>query len=520
MKKTTLTTHAYLPFMLLMLTGCGGGGGGSGGGEISLPNNSPDPLYPSQWHLKNTIQSGEDIDVETVWNRCTDNSCKGEGIRIAVVDAGLETTHEDLRGNMVPGKSFNYLNQSPTPSLNDHGTSVAGIIAAQDFNNIGGRGVAPRAEMVGYDLLNNSTSLNEADAMTRDAIQNHISNNSWGTPDGFATIEDASAIWRTAIDTGHTTGRNGLGTIYVWAAGNGHTLGDNANYDGYANYRGIATIGAVNRSGQRAYYSEKGANLLVSAPGGENCDGILSSNNKGIVTTDLTGSDGYNSGLSSSDYTSQPNYTACFGGTSAATPVVSGVVALILQANPNLGWRDVHAILARSARQNDPSDPDWQTNGAGLSVNHNYGFGVVDAHEAVLLAEGWTNLGEEKTFSTSVKVVNQPIGDNSGIPVSSTITVTGSGISNIEFVDIRFSAAEHTYSGDLEIILTNQTTGTISRLAETHTCSPCIPYRNWRFGSTRHLGESADNDWVLTIEDKADNNSGTFESWQLIFYGT
>ncbi len=519
MKHMILTKHLCIVATLTILTGCGGGGG-DGGGETSLPDNRSDPLYPSQWHLKNTIQSGEDINVETAWNRCIDNSCKGEDIRIAIVDSGLETTHEDLRDNMVSGKSFNYTDQSTTPSLDDHGTSVAGIIAARDFNNIGGRGVAPRAEMVGYDLLNIPTSVNEADAMTRDAIQNHISNNSWGTPDGFATIEDSSAIWRTAIDTGHTTGRNGLGTIYVWAAGNGHISGDNANYDGYANYRGVATIGAVNRSGQRAYYSEKGANLLVSAPGGEDCDGILSSNNKGIVTTDLTGSAGYNSGFSSSDYTDQPNYTTCFDGTSAATPVVSGVVALILQANPNLGWRDVHAILARSARKNDPSDPDWQVNGAGLSVNHNYGFGVVDAHAAILLAEGWTNLGAETIFPTTVELVGQAIGDNNGIPVSSTITVTGSGISNIEFVEIRFSAANHTYSGDLEIILTNQTTGTTSRLAETHLCSPCTPYSNWRFGSTRHLGESADDDWVLTVEDKANVDSGTFESWQLIFYGT
>ncbi len=517
MKHIVLIKHLGMLTTLAILTGCGGG---SSSGESRITT-SDDPLYSNQWHLKNTIEIGEDINVEPVWNRCTDSSCRGENIRIAVVDDGLELTHEDLAENIVANQSYNYVNRSTVPASGEHGTSVAGLIAARDSNNIGVRGVAPRAKMVAYDLLSDPTSANETDAMTRDAAQNHISNNSWGIPDGSATIEDSYAIWRTAIDTGHTTGRNGLGIVYVWAAGNGYQEGDNSNYDGYANYRGVIAVGAVNRSGQHAYYSEQGANLLVSAPGGEDCTTTLTSNNHAnITTTDLTSTLGYNTGSLSSDYINQANYTACFNGTSAAAPIVSGVVALILQANPNLGWRDVHAILAHSARQNDPSHPDWKINGAGLHINHSYGFGVVDTDAAVSLAEGWTNLGDEKAFSTAVKSVNQPIEDNTGIAMTSTLTVTGSGISNIEFVEIRFSASDHAYSGDLEIILTNQTTGTTSRLAETHWCDACVPYNNWRFGSTRHLGESADGDWILTVKDKATDDTGTFESWQLIFYGT
>jgi len=95
-------------------------------------------------------------------------------------------------------------------------------------------------------------------------------------------------------------------------------------------------VGSVNNSGQRSIDSEQGANLLVSAPGGEDCK------KHGIVTTDNTGSGGY----------SADDYTDCFNGTSAAAPMVSGVAALILQANPELGWRDVHAILAHSAKKN------------------------------------------------------------------------------------------------------------------------------------------------------------------------
>ncbi len=501
-----------------------------------------DPLYSDQWHLKNRGQAGndkkhgtvgEDINVEPVWNSCIDDSCRGEGVRIVVVDDGLEIGHEDLRDNIVAGKSYNYINGGANPSalpsllLSDddrHGTSVAGIIAARDLNDVGVRGVAPRAELVGYNLLQAQTLANVSDAMTRDAAQNHVSNNSWGVPDGTGRPTDSDVIWRTAIDTGHRTGRGGRGTVYVFPAGNGYfgvisdklVLSDNSNYDGYANYRGVVAVGSVTHSGKPSFYSEQGANLLVSAPGGETCE------THAIVTTDSTGSGGYNSGLSDNDYDNS-NYTACFRATSAAAPMVSGVVALVLQANPNLGWRDVHAILARSARKNDPLQSDWKTNGAGLHVNHNYGFGVVDAEAAVLLAKNWINLSPEKKFSTSLERVDKKIGDNDGSSVDSILNVASSGITNIEFVEIRFSADDHPYLGDLEIVLVNQSTGTTSRLAEKHVCESheCgQPYKNWRFGSTRHLGESADGDWQLIVRDKSESDEGTFQSWQLTFYGT
>ena len=484
---------------------------------------SNDPLFSDQWHLKNTGQAGndgisgiedEDINVEPVWNNCLESSCRGEGVRIVVVDDGLEIGHEDLKANVTPGKSYDYRDGDTDPTPNDpriigHGNSVAGIIAARDLNGVGVRGVAPRAELVGYNYLTEQNADNEVDAMTRDAASNHISNNSWGVPDGTGTLFESLAVWRTAIDTGHKEGRNGLGTIYVWAAGNGDAgpFRDNSNYDGYANYRGVIAVGSVNNSGQRSIDSEQGANLLVTAPGGERCD------KHGIVTTDSTGSDGY----------SADNYTDCFNGTSAAAPIVSGVAALILQANPGLGWRDVHAILARSARKNDPSQADWTTNGAGLNVNHNYGFGVVDAGAAVSLAKNWSYLGPEKTFSIQDDNVNKEIGDNDGTFSDSILSVTSSGISQIEFVEIEFSAADHSYSGDLEIILVNLATGTESRLAEKHKCDDryrCMPYDAWRFGSTRHLGESADGDWRLIVSDKSSSDQGTFQSWRLTFYGT
>ena len=111
--------------------------------------------------------------------------------------------------------------------------------------------------------------------------------------------------------------------------------------------------------------------------------------------------------------------------------------------------------------------------------------------------------------------------DDDAAGVSDTLTVAGSGLSNIEYIEITFSAADHTFAGDLEITLTNNTTGTVSRLAEVHSCPglACTPHNGWVFGSARHLGEAADGNWILTVADKVPLDVGTFQSWGLKFYG-
>ena len=500
-----------------------------------------DPLYGDQWHLKNTAQaganntpgaSGEDMNVEPVWLAATPR--KGTGIRIAIVDDGLEIGHEDLAANVAAtGLSYNYLTGSTDPTNdpadvshnNGHGTAVAGIAAARDFNGLGGRGAAPRANLVGYNLLQNSTASNEADAMTRGLPDVHISSSSWGPPDGNGTLDASPATWRTAIDTGLANGRNGHGTIYTWAAGNGGAANtctscvDNSNYDGYANYRGVIAVAAVNDQGKQSSYSESGANLWISAPGGEYCS------THAITTTDRTGGNGINTTITATngaDYTNT-NYTKCMNGTSAAAPGVAGVVALMLEARPALGWRDVRLILAQSARRNDPADLGWGTTGGSpvYHFNHKYGFGVINAAAAVTLASTWPIIvGPQLAYAPpALASPNLPIPDFPGAGVSDVMRVTGSGITKIEFIEITFSAADHTSSGDLAITLTSPS-GTVSRLAETHVCNPaCTPYSGWVFGSAAHLGEAADGNWTLAVKDGAPGNTGTFQSWGLKFYG-
>jgi kexin len=511
----------------LLLATCGGGGGGDGGGggfvcTGTLVGTAPavnDPLFASQWHLRNTGQAGgcvgEDVRISPVWNAGT----TGTGVRIAVVDDGLEIGHEDISPNVIAGQSFNYLNMGTDPTGGEHGTAVGGVAAARDSNGLGGAGAAPRAGLVGYNLLQNLTAGNEADAMTRGGAAEFVSNNSWGAPDNGNWAASA-ATWRAAIDTGLTSGRNGLGTIYTWAAGNGGQNNvDNSNYDGQANYRGVLAICAVGDDGVRAFYSERGANLWVCTPS-EGRGGHA------ITTTDRTGALGYNTNGSGGDY-ANTNYTNTFNGTSSAAPLAAGVIALVLQARPTLTWRDLRIILAQSARKNHPADPDWSVNGGGFNVNHNYGFGVIDANAAVALASTWTLVGAPVTFTSVLQNVNAAIPDNNATGVSSVIDVPASGIGRIEFIHITLNAS-HTYVGDLEIFLTAPS-GTVSRLSEPHfncrsggqelpLCSG-IPGSTWRFGSARHLGEAANGNWTLTVRDRFAIDTGVFSSWQLQFFG-
>jgi kexin len=456
-------------------------------------------------------------------------------VRIAIVDNGLDSTHEDLQANVIAGASYDYLTQLNTLAVGDHGTGVAGLVAAVGFNDIGVRGVAPSASLVAYNVLQQSSDVNMADALNRGLAENHIYSKSWAAPYP-GTPFPASQLVQTALEDGLLTGRNGLGAIYTKAAGNDATildaesnklyLLDNANYDGVNNLRGMITVGAVTDQGKKSSYSEPGANLWVSAPGGEYCG-----TGHTLTTTDESGSAGNNPSSNTANYINH-NYTKCFNGTSAATPLVSGVIALMLQANPNLGWRDVPLILAKTARQNDPFHFGWTINGGGFTVNHNYGFGVVDAGAAVTVARDWINVGPEKTHQQS-SITNLPIQDATanepGSPTSDTLGVSGSGINQIEFIEVVFDS-DHEFASDLEITLTGPS-GTESVLAQPHFCEdqsqiqtqviPCgsQSYSNWRFATVRHLGEGADGDWTLTVRDGLPGDTGRFVAWGLKFYG-
>jgi kexin len=464
----------------------------------AIPN---DTLFNDQWHLRNTGQgggvAGEDVNITPVWDTYQASSNE----IIAIVDDGLEISHEDLSQNVIPGLSWDWVDEDTDPTAEIHGTSVAGVAAARGFNNQGVTGAAPLAGLVGHRLLYANTDANEADALTRNKNLIDIYSNSWGPFDEGWLLEGPGPLTEDAIKSGVTYGRGGLGNIYVWAGGNGEYNGDNSNYDGYANSRYTIAVAASNNFGTHAGYSEKGANILLNAPssGGPS---FLS-----ITTTDRTGSLGYSNG----------NYTNAFGGTSSAAPLVSGIIALMLQANPNLTWRDVKHILIKTAEKNDPIDANWTTNGAGYNINHKYGFGRIDALAAVNAAFTWTSVGSE-TSTQGNSNPNLPIPDNNSTGVTDTINISED--IKVEFVEVYFTSADHTYWGDLEITLISPN-GTESVLAESHYLEEVYyTYNNWRFGSVRHFGESSIGNWTLRVRDLAAQDIGTFQSWTLKLFGT
>ena len=472
-----------------------------------------DPWYGCQWHLNNTNQfprgAGRDINVEEAWA-----TTMGAGIKIAVVDDGLQYAHEDLVDNVLTARNHDYFGDDVFDPLATHGTQVAGIIAARD-NGLGVRGVAPRASIYNYNVIEYGlpSDVNAGDAMTRNKADTAVSNNSWGPP---RMLGFTSATWEGAIVNGVTNGFGGKGVFYVFAAGNDHPEGHDSNLDEYANHYGVTAVCAVNYNDVRTAYSERGANLWVCAPSGDRTRGL-----PGIATA-----------------RNGDRYTDSFSGTSASAPIVSGVAALVRAANSDLTWRDVKLILAASARKNDASNSDWErgalkygSTSARYNFNHEYGFGVVDAGAAVALAQNWTNLPTMREIEAESGAIDLAIPDapssGSSTRVTTSLTVD-SYVGFVEFVEVN-AEFDHPSFRDLLIFLVSPS-GTKSRLVfaaqttlhrsdgTTEKLTHALT-ESFRFGSARHLGENAAGTWTLRITDAYENDVGTLKSWSLKIYG-
>jgi subtilisin-like proprotein convertase family protein len=187
----------------------------------------------------------------------------------------------------------------------------------------------------------------------------------------------------------------------------------------------------------------------------------------------------------------------------------------MLQANPNLTWRDVKQILVNTARKNDPTDAGWSLNGAGHWINHKYGFGSLDAAAAVDAARTWTNVAPEISATTGAINVNQVIPDNNATGVTSSVNMDA--LVRVETVEVEFSAT-HSRRGNLRVVLTSPD-GTQSVLAEVHD-DPNVDYNHWTFTSTRHWDEIARGTWKLTVTDGVGGSVGAFDAWKLTVYGT
>lgn len=359
-----------------------------------------DPLYPHQWHLENRDtagrKAGPDLHVRSAWV-----VSEGAGVVVAISDDGFETQHPDLRQAAVGGMHYDFVaGRSNLTVYGSHATCVAGLVAATDGNGVGVSGVAPKARMASWMIFDSLGDIASDEALM-DMFQHRsgevgIQNHSWGN--ASQQLSRPTAMEVAAISNAVTAGRGGLGVVMVRSGGNDRDRGSDVNDDGYANDPGVIAVGAVRKDGRVAGYSNPGACLLVSALSGDEDD--ISLPTEGVATTDRVGSRGYNrlsDGRTEADYAFR---STGFSGTSASAPQISGVVALMLAANPRLTLRDVQQVLIHASAPTDPADPDRRRNGAGYWVDHNAGYGVPDAGRAVRLAEAWIRrpLVEEVTM--------------------------------------------------------------------------------------------------------------------------
>ena len=468
-------------------------------GTLQRPVN--DPLFANQWHLAGT--AGPNLQMNASWDSVT-----GKGINVAVVDDGLEVAHEDLAGNAYPLSSNNHKNygsgtpNDPTPanSGETHGTNCAGLIGAVGFNNVGVIGVAPEVGLMGLRLIAEPAgddSVGDAMSWQPNGVVTHVSSNSWGPADDGMALGVPGTLQLAGIQKAAETYRGGLGTVFVVSAGNGRQSGDDGSYDGFAASRFTIGVGAVGRTGDPSSFSEQGIGVAVSAFGGEfNPPDVL-------WTTNNSGADSLATLKGKFDSSQAPvNYSDAFNGTSAAAPQVSGASALLLQANPKLGYRDVKEILMRTANKTGVQNGDaFKDNGAGFSFSHSFGAGLINVSAAVDMAATWTDLGPLTSVTAKTSDV-KPVPDGSQDGASFTLDFSGQPDLRVEHVEFVVNV-KHANRGDVGFIL--KSPSGMTSIVQNRPPDTGADFENYMFTSVRHWGESSKGVWTVRVIDVTGN---------------
>ncbi|CDM37937.1 hypothetical protein DTO013E5_7217 [Penicillium roqueforti] len=458
-----------------------------------------DPIFKEQWHLINTKQPGHDLNVTGLWLE----GITGKGVATAVVDDGLDMDSYDLKPNYLPEGSWDFNEGLPEPRpllLDDkHGTRCCGEIAAAK-NDVCGVGVAYDSKIAGIRILSKPIDdVDEAAAINYAYQKNDIYSCSWGPIDDGATMDAPGILIKRAMVNGIQKGRGGKGSVYVFAAGNGASYGDNCNFDGYTNSIYSITVGAIDREGNHPPYSESCSAQLVVA--------YSSGSGAYIHTTDVGARE----------------CSAGHGGTSAAGPLAAGSVALALSARPELTWRDLQYLMVETAVPVSEDDGSWQNLPSGRKFSHDWGFGKVDTYTMVQLAKTWDLVKPQAWFNSPWLRVHQeiPQGDR-GLLSHYTVTadqLKEANFAKLEHVTVTMNA-NHTRRGDISVELRSPA-GIISYLsvAREKDVMP-VGYEDWTFMSVAHWGESPIGDWSIIVKDSNVNEfTGAFIDWRLNLWG-
>jgi len=561
-----------------LLYACGGGSSTSGSESSAAVDTGcypltqtagTDPLKIWQWHLANDAAhyfasnlpaagaaNNFDLNLPGGWS-----STSGQNINVTVVDTGMEVRHEDLANNVVCGGSYNFItrtnNPTNTSTTGDHGTAVAGLIAGVANNSVGISGIAPKANLRAYNFLGYQSLANYAISMGADsaygAAASDVFNFSAGTESASLYAPNAT---EDAVSFNTTTLRSGKGALLVKSAGNGYygmtsstgaTIGTNAyctvtgvtcqnvNQDTDNTLYSTLVVAAVDADSRRSSYSTTGSAIWVSGFGGEfGYDSSVigpsyssTSYKPALVTSDQSGcSAGYvrtgsasknllDKGDGTAPLNTSCNYTAIFDGTSSAAPTVTGVIALMLQANSSLTWRDVRHILAKTARKVQLAqsavtttsyfggssftlEQAWVTNAAGFAFHNYFGFGLVDAAAAVTAA-GTHIAGILGTFTSvnataALGTTTIPANDINGLPKTFSIA----GLTTVEQAELTLYVGSGYVPFCSQVELTSPS-GTKSILFNMDSAHTSASTGGIRLLSNAFYGETATGTWTLKV---------------------
>lgn len=466
---------------------------------------TPSAGWRGQWHLINEYVTGRDARVQGAWNR----NITGLGVMIGIVDDCLETTHPDLAPNYSAADSWDFGQNDAVPdpvhSTDRHGISVSGVAAARGGNGIGVTGAAPYASLAGLRLefdpllqttqaFVDATLYHSSGTNTTIKIKNH--SYGYNTP-YVSTSAEVSAIQTSAA----------AGTVHCVAAGNNRTAypaAQDSNTQDLQNTPEVICVAAMNSNGTFSSYSCYGACVAVTSP---------SNGAYGITTTDRTGTAGYNTG--SGDTFPDNNYTSIFGGTSSATPLVAGVMALVKEVQPALDIRFAKHLLARTSTIVDAfdatttSDGGWRTNAAGFQFNQNYGFGLINADALTQQAPLYSGVTPLTTEATNLVNVNTAIPDNNTAGVTRTFTI--SSTTPLEEVEV-YLKITHKYRGDVEAYLTSPSGYTGRLMRKVADSGDDI---DWTFVTNAFWGENPAGTWTLRVADVESSTSGTWNRYRV-----
>jgi len=512
-----------------------------------------DPLYPRMFYLDPNYpgrQSDDDIrhmNITGAWAQ----GVSGRGVVVTILDDGIEKEHSDLKRNYDPEASYdiNGNDDDPTPTynpsndkinfkldssyrstnapidkdgnmikltenvrdyqkeINRHGTRCAGEVAAAADNNVCVPGIAFNAKIGGIRMLDGDvTDMVESKSIGWRPNHVDIYSASWGPDDDGKTVDGPAKLAQLAFQRGAEDGRRGLGSIFVWASGNGGRFSDNCNCDGYTNSIYTISISSTSENEEIPWYSEFCASTLASTYSSG------STNERQIVTTDLRG-------ICTEHHT----------GTSASAPIAAAILALALEANPNLNWRDMQHLLVRTSRKRLLKSTDWQINSLGRDYSHRYGYGLIDAGALVELAKIWNSVPPQRNYThifldaaqkdqQAIKFADK-FKDNI-IKISIPVNFNSFNIDKLEHVTF-VASIKFKNRGNLRIRITSphETESTI--LDKRPHDASSKGFDKFEFLSVHFWDESPFGEWQLKIENLGEekDNWGSLDYFAIKFMG-